>query len=99
MTQQDGSEPVTVHVVQGEADAQIFCSMLEALGIRASLRGESVRQVYGLTMDGLGRVEIQVAPEDEAQARQIIAEALEGDLELPDDVDVSAAKEGGEGER
>jgi hypothetical protein len=46
-------------------------------------RGESLRHTHGLTIDGLGAVEICVAPEDEATARELLAAADAGDFRLP----------------
>jgi len=44
--------------------------------------------VYGLTVDGLGKVDIHVADEHAARARQLLAGAAAGDLQLPEDRDV-----------
>lgn len=70
----DEHEPVTVYIAQGESEAQIYRSLLEAQGIRAALKGEALRQVYGFTLDGLGKVEVQVAPADVERAQALIAE-------------------------
>jgi len=72
-------EFVTVYVSQGPLGAEVAKSKLEAEGIPAMLRYEAVGRVLGLTVDGLGRVEVLVRPEDEAAARQILEEAPLGE--------------------
>ncbi len=47
---------------------------LEAAGIPAMLRYEAIGRVLGLTVNGLGRVEVLVTPADEAAARELLAE-------------------------
>jgi hypothetical protein len=54
---------VTVYRSQGMLGAQVIKGKLELAGIPAYLRYEAVGQVLGLTVDGLGMVEVQV-PED-----------------------------------
>ena len=58
---------------------------LEAEGIETVLRGESLSKTHGLTLDGLGRVEILVNPADEERARALLASADVGALRLSDD--------------
>ena len=84
MSESDRHDPVTVAHAQGEAEASILRSFLESQGIRTHLRGEAVRNVYGLTMNGLGHVEIQVAPADEQIALELLARADRGELDLPE---------------
>ena len=74
-----------VFVANGEIQAQQVRAFLEAAGISVRMRGEALRNTHGLTLDGLGRVEILVAPEDAASARSLIASAEAGELRLPDD--------------
>ncbi len=75
-------DPVTVFVAQGEAEATQVRGFLEAHGIPVAVRGESVRLTHGLTMDGLGRTELQVAPADLERARDLLARVEAGDLAL-----------------
>ena len=84
MSPSDRHDPVTVAHAQGEAEASIIRSFLESNGIRTHLKGEAVRNVYGLTMNGLGHVEIQVAPSDEAFARELMEKVDKGELDLPE---------------
>jgi rRNA maturation endonuclease Nob1 len=64
---------VVVYLAQGEIDAQVVRSLLEANGIDCSLSGESVRLTHGLTVDGLAQVKILVREDDEARARETIS--------------------------
>lgn len=51
---------VTVYHSQGLLAAQVVKAKLEAAGVPALLRYESAGLVFGLTVDGLGLVEVQV---------------------------------------
>ena len=65
-------ELVTVYVASGQAEAHIIKGRLESQGIQAVLKYESAGVVFGLTIDGLGQVEVQV-PSDMAQkARDLL---------------------------
>jgi hypothetical protein len=69
--------------------ADIIKGKLESEGIPVELRYEAVGRVYGLTVDGLGKVEILVPPESVEMAREILSESPDME-ELPWD-----EKEGG----
>lgn len=75
----------SVFVASGEIEAQQVRAFLEAAGIRTAARGESLRLTHGLTLDGLGAVEILVAEVDAERARQMLASAEEGRLRLDED--------------
>ena len=77
-----------VFVANGEAHAQQIRAFLEAAGITTIERGEALRNTHGLTVDGLGAVEILVSEEDAAQARELLASAEAGAFRLDDDTDV-----------
>ena len=64
-------ELVCVHSCQGLDLAQIFRSKLEAAGIPVLLKYDSASLVFGITVDGLGKVRIMVP-----QAYASDAEAL-----------------------
>ena len=51
---------ITVYVASGQLEAEIIKGRLESEGIPAMLRYEAAGLIYGLTIDGLGQVEIQV---------------------------------------
>lgn len=74
-----------VFVAHGELQAQQVCGFLEAAGIAATVRGESLRLTHALTLDGLGSVEVLVSSEDGDRARELIASAEAGELRLPDE--------------
>ena len=69
---------VTVAKVQGHMLGDLVRAMLEGHGIPAILRYESVGRVLGLTVDGLGQVEVRVPEQWADQARELLADA--GDL-------------------
>ena len=62
----------TVYVAAGQPEAQIVKGRLEAEGIPSMLRYESAGLVYGITVDGLGQVEVQVPSSLAEEARQVL---------------------------
>ena len=68
----------SVFVANGEIHAQQVRAFLEAAGIHTSERGEALRHTHGLTLNGLGTVEIMVDETDEARARLLLASADAG---------------------
>ena len=71
-----------IFIANGEIHAQQVRAFLEAAGISSVLRGESLRNTHGLTLDGLGMVEILVANVDEDRARALLASAESGEFRL-----------------
>ena len=69
----------------GEIQAVQVRTFLEAAGIPAAERGESLRHTHGLTIDGLGAVEICVAEADVPRARSLLDSAEAGTFRLADD--------------
>lgn len=82
MTAYSSTEPVTIHTAQGEAEAQVIRAFLDGHGITSFLRGESLRLTHGLTMDGLGQVEIQVPGDLAGEARELLEKMHRGDFQL-----------------
>jgi hypothetical protein len=78
----------SVFAANGEIQAQQVLTFLEAAGIASELRGESLRKTHGLTLDGLGMVEVLVAAVDEDRARALLASAEAGEFRLNDDAQV-----------
>ena len=76
------SELRSVFVANGELHAQQVRAFLEAAGIRTSERGEALRHTHGLTLNGLGTVEIMVDETDEARARMLLASADASDFRI-----------------
>ncbi len=79
-----------VFVANGEVHAQQIRAFLEAAGISSVERGEALRLTHGLTVDGLGAVEILVSESDAAHAREILQSAEAGDFRISDDADTSS---------
>jgi hypothetical protein len=73
-----------VFVANGELHAQQVRAFLEAGGIQTSIRGEALRNTHGLTLNGLGRVEIFVQSADAAEARSLLESAEKGEFSLED---------------
>ena len=72
-------------VASGEVQAQQVRSFLEGAGIETTMRGESLRNTHGLTLDGLGAVEILVGESDFDQARMLLESAEAGQFRVPDE--------------
>ena len=75
---------VVVTVVQGQFEEGQLRAFLHAHDIPNQVRGESLRTTHGLSVDGLGSVEILVRDTDADAARNLIAKAERGELTLPD---------------
>ncbi len=75
---------ICVHVANGEIDAQQVRAFLEAHGIPCEFLGEALRNTHGLTLDGLGRVELHVPLDRADEARELLARADAGELALDD---------------
>jgi hypothetical protein len=80
---------VTVYVAQGVLRAMVVRGALETAGIPVILTYESIGPVLGLTVDGIGRVEVRVPLEWEAEARDLLdAQPPTGEAyAIPDDDD------------
>lgn len=76
-----------VFVANGEVYGQQVRAFLEAAGIATVARGESLRHTHGLTLDGLGAVEIFVAEADVERARSLLNSAEAGEFRLTDDAE------------
>lgn len=82
---------VKVYQSQGILAAEVIRAKLEANDIPAMLKYEALGQILGVTVDGLGRVEVYVPAELADLAATIIAEdepdALPEDAEESDEVE------------
>jgi hypothetical protein len=65
---------VTVYSASSQPEAEIIKGRLENEGIPAMLHYESLGNIYGLTVDGLGQVEIQVPLSCAGEAKRILEE-------------------------
>ena len=81
-------DEICIFTASGEIHAQQIQGFLAAAGIASELRGESLRKTHGLTIDGLGMVEIIVSRSDEEQARALLTAADHGTFRLDDDAEV-----------
>lgn len=75
-----------VYRASGLLRAQVIKGRLEVSGIPAVLDYDSVSQVFGITIDGLGEVRVMVPVERAEEARELIAAGedeniAEGDAE------------------
>lgn len=85
MTDHEGY--VVVSTVQGPfVEAQIK-AFLEAHDIPCQLRGEAVRRIYPISVDGIGAAEVLVPSERANEARELIARAERGELAIHDTPD------------
>ena len=73
-----------VFVANGAVQAQQVRAFLEAAGISSVERGEALRNTHGLTLDGLGSVEILVAADDAEQAGALLEAAEAGRFRVDD---------------
>ncbi len=55
-----------------ELEAEVVKGLLESAGIPVFLKYESLGRVYGITVDGLGEVQVMVPREHADEARVII---------------------------
>jgi hypothetical protein len=76
------SNEVKLVRVPGGITAESIVAALRGSGIPASMQGEIVGSIYGLTLDGLGEVSIYVPEEFLEEARSILAAGEHGDLLL-----------------
>lgn len=75
-----------VFVASGEVQAQQIRAFLEAAGVSTIERGEALRHTHGLTLDGLGAVEILVPVEQADEARTLLSSADAGRFRV-DEID------------
>jgi len=76
------SNEVKLVRVPGGITAESIVAALRGSGIPASMQGEIVGSIYGLTLDGLGEVSIYVPEEFLEEARSVLAAGEHGDLLL-----------------
>ena len=78
------SDENCVYQTNGDPEAQQIKAFLAAHGIPCAFRGEALRMTHGFTLNGLGVVRICVPAELVDKARQLLARAESGELDLPD---------------
>ncbi len=75
---------LSIYKACGQPEAEIIKGRLNVENIPAVLKYESLGSVYGLTIDGLGQVEVLVPLKYAEQAREILSQDAEWDPECPD---------------
>jgi hypothetical protein len=60
--------------VEGSLEAEIIKSKLESFRIPVLLKFESAGHIFGITMNGLGKVSIMVPEDVLAEAKRIVLE-------------------------
>ena len=65
---------VSVYTSTGPLAAEVVKGRLESAGIPAMLKYESIGRTMGLTLDGLGEVQVMVQKEREQEALALLAE-------------------------
>ena len=74
-----GDQLTSIYKAANQIEAELIKGMLESEGIPALLKYESLGQVYGLTVDGLGQVEVQVPTKYVQDAENLINSMPEND--------------------
>ena len=74
------AEYVPIKTVQGQLEVNQIRSFLESNGIPSEVQGESTRNIYGFTVDGLAAAQVLVPKEQSAAAIELLREADHGDL-------------------
>ncbi len=59
--------------VEGSMEAEIIKSKLESYGIPVLLQYEAAGRIFGITMDGLGKVSVLVPQDLLEEARKVLA--------------------------
>jgi hypothetical protein len=75
----DETEFTTVYVASSLPEAEIIKGRLNCEDIPAILRYEAAGIIYGLTVDGLGQVEVRVSSHLAKRAREILDVAENGE--------------------
>jgi hypothetical protein len=78
---------IAVSTVQGQFVEAQMRAFLEANGIPTQVRGETLRTTHGISIDGIGRIEILVPADKADEARALLAHAERGDFALVPDED------------
>jgi len=68
--------------LEGAVNAEPILAALRASGIEARLVREALGSLYGLTPEGLGEVAVVVLEKDAEAARELLAAAGRGELEV-----------------
>ena len=72
-------------VFDGLMEANIVKSKLESFEIPCLLKYEAIGQLYGFSLDGLGKVQLLVSPDDYSRALEIVETEPEEEDEEDED--------------
>lgn len=76
---------VCVATVHGPIEEAQICSFLQSNGIPAQTRGEAIRRIHGITLDGIGAAEVLVPAQYALAAQELIARVERGELQIEED--------------
>ena len=79
-----GGDWVVISTVQRQFEEGQLRALLQAHDIPTQVSGETLRTTHGLSISGLGSVEILVRRSDIEAARALIFQAERGELSVPD---------------
>ena len=65
---------VEIREVEGFLEGEILKSKLESFGIPCMLKSETARRLFGLTLNGLGKVKLLVPSKFKDKAEEILNE-------------------------
>jgi hypothetical protein len=74
----------------GRIQADLVRSLLEGSGIPATISGEGYSSVYPVTVGAIGEGRVMVRERDRERALEVIAAAVEGELDQEEPSDVPA---------
>ena len=81
-------DPLLAQVLAASTYPLEIVQLQQWMAKNSELKGEALRKTHGLTIDGLGLVEVLVSSEDEERARALLASAEQGSFRLEDDAPV-----------
>ena len=67
-------ELVEIRVVEGFLEGEILKSKLESFGVPCLLKSETAKRLFGLTLNGLGKVKVVVPKQFKEKAEEILNE-------------------------
>jgi hypothetical protein len=74
MSGENGDHWEELTVIGGLVPAQLFKTRLESAGIPVLLNYESAARLFGLTLNGLGKIRVMVPQSRRAEAEAVLAE-------------------------
>jgi hypothetical protein len=81
---------VKIATVHGPIEENQVASFLRANDVPVRIRGEAIRRIHGITVDGIGAADVEVPARFERAARDLLAQVERGELALPEEFDGDA---------